>query len=136
MFSTLTAITGRRLTRPPVSGSTGLALAGLLVEGLGVGDSGPAVVAVGSGATPGSSRVAAKPIPADHQDRGGGRRDHCVRAPPHESAHGRRMKGLSGGRRYAAPPGRPWHILYFLPDPHGHGVFRPTPAKRSSAFAD
>ncbi len=63
MFSTLTAITGRRLTRPPVSGSTGLALTGLLAEGLGVGDSGPLVVEVGSGATPGSSRVAAKPTP-------------------------------------------------------------------------
>ena len=25
-------------------------------------------------------------------------------------------------------PGRPWHILNFLPDPQGHGALRPTPS--------
>ena len=30
---------------------------------------------------------------------------------------------------------RPWHILYFLPDPHGHGALRPTPAYGSSALS-
>ena len=25
---------------------------------------------------------------------------------------------------YAAPPGAPWHFLYFLPDPQGQGSFR------------
>ena len=24
----------------------------------------------------------------------------------------------------AAAPGRPWHCLYFLPLPHGHGALR------------
>src|SRR5271170_3588786 len=25
-----------------------------------------------------------------------------------------------------AYPSNPWHFLYFLPDPHGHGSLRPT----------
>lgn len=32
---------------------------------------------------------------------------------------------------------RPWHILNFLPEPHGQGAFRPTPAYGSAvAVAD
>ena len=37
------------------------------------------------------------------------------------------------GRRQAAP-GRPWHILNFFPEPHGHGALRPTPAYGSSGL--
>ena len=35
-----------------------------------------------------------------------------------------------GGQR---APDRPWHILNFLPEPHGQGAFRPTPANSSES---
>ncbi len=30
---------------------------------------------------------------------------------------------------------RPWHILYFLPDPQGQGALRPVPANGSRRFS-
>ncbi len=44
----------------------------------------------------------------------------CVRV------HAARDMSALLGRGAGQAPARPWHILYFLPDPHGHGALRPT----------
>ena len=61
-----------------------------------------------------------------------GDRRPSVSRPPQPALEG----DYPAGRAVSpvGPPARPWHILYFLPDPQGHCALRPTLANGSSAL--
>ena len=53
-------------------------------------------------------------------------RKYMLMLPLFSSYGYRKLAGGPKGRRSAVYAAAPWHFLYFLPEPHGQGSFRPT----------
>ena len=142
VFSIFTAITGFLLIVPPVSGSVRFSGSGESVgAGSGAAEFSGEVLLIGAEEPDGRSSVTATPIPIPVPARTAvvaAAAIVCARLRALVLMGKEDLLQRGWGRDCAAAqamaPGRPWHILYFLPEPHGHGAFRPTPAYGSSAL--
>src|SRR3954468_2356769 len=103
--------------------------------GVRISDANPGAAVTG-GVAMESSRAATKPPTTSLADVTSAARldggDPC-RRPPVPATSGADQPPAARAVSPVGPPGRPWHILYFFPEPHGHCALRPTLANGSSS---